>query len=194
MSAFTKEAIRRSCLKLMNRRPYKKITVRAICEDCGINRNTFYYHYDDIPSLLNEIAFELVDDAMKRYVATDDITGALDATIQFIVDNRQAVLSIYNSSARDLYEKHLRTLCWYVVNGYVDKKFKGLRMGRSQMDDLCTFLQCELFGQMVFWLDNGLDEPSVEIFHRLIARYKEYERFFMESLTGMGPGSGDAER
>ena len=51
MSAYTKQAIKNSFLKLLNDRPLNQVTVKAIVEDCGINRNTFYYHFTDIPSL-----------------------------------------------------------------------------------------------------------------------------------------------
>ena len=51
MSAYTKQAIKNSFLKLLNERPLSRVTVKAIVEDCGINRNTFYYHFADIPPL-----------------------------------------------------------------------------------------------------------------------------------------------
>ena len=51
MSAYTKQAIKNSFLKLLNDRPLNQVTVKAIVEDCGINRNTFYYHFTDIPAL-----------------------------------------------------------------------------------------------------------------------------------------------
>ena len=51
MANFTKNAIKASCLKLLNERPISKITVKDIVEDCGINRNSFYYHFQDIPAL-----------------------------------------------------------------------------------------------------------------------------------------------
>lgn len=41
MSAYTKQAIKNSFLKLLNDRPLNQVTVKAIVEDCGINRNTF---------------------------------------------------------------------------------------------------------------------------------------------------------
>ena len=47
MSAYTKQAIKNSFLKLLNDRPLNQVTVKAIVEDCGINRNTFYYHLPD---------------------------------------------------------------------------------------------------------------------------------------------------
>ena len=44
MPNFTKKAIRESFIKLLNERPLNKITVKDIVEDCGVNRNSFYYH------------------------------------------------------------------------------------------------------------------------------------------------------
>ena len=48
MSGFTKQAIQASFLKLLDTYPLRDITVRMITEDCGINRKSFYYHYQDI--------------------------------------------------------------------------------------------------------------------------------------------------
>ena len=48
MSAYTKQAIKNSFLKLLNERPISRVTVKAIVEDCGINRKSFYYHDQDI--------------------------------------------------------------------------------------------------------------------------------------------------
>ena len=43
MANLTKEAIKKSLIKLLNERPINRITVNDIVEDCGINRNSFYY-------------------------------------------------------------------------------------------------------------------------------------------------------
>ncbi len=66
MANFTEKAIKASFLKLLNERPLTKITVRDIVEDCGINRNSFYYHYRDIPALLEELITEQADNIMKN--------------------------------------------------------------------------------------------------------------------------------
>lgn len=49
MANFTKQAIKASFLKLLNQQPLSKISVRDIVEDCGINRNSFYYHFMTFP-------------------------------------------------------------------------------------------------------------------------------------------------
>lgn len=45
MPNFTKKEIKRSFIKLLNEQPLNQISVRDIVEDCGINRNSFYYHF-----------------------------------------------------------------------------------------------------------------------------------------------------
>ena len=45
-----RDAIMESVLKLLEERPLSKITVKDIVDECGINRNTFYYHFEDISS------------------------------------------------------------------------------------------------------------------------------------------------
>ncbi|MDY4491271.1 MAG: TetR/AcrR family transcriptional regulator, partial [Candidatus Faecousia sp.] len=52
MANFTKKAIRDSFVKLLNEKPISQITVKDIVEDCGVNRNTFYYYYQDLPQLM----------------------------------------------------------------------------------------------------------------------------------------------
>ena len=43
MSQFTKRAIMETFIKLLGEHPLDKITVKDIVEECGVNRNTFYY-------------------------------------------------------------------------------------------------------------------------------------------------------
>ena len=65
-----RNAIMESVLRLLEVRPLNKITVKDIVDECGINRNTFYYHFEDISSLIEAIIIDEVDRVMK---ITDDI-------------------------------------------------------------------------------------------------------------------------
>ena len=55
MSQTTKEALAESLKKLMNTTALAKITINDIVKDCGVNRRTFYYHFQDIYALLEWI-------------------------------------------------------------------------------------------------------------------------------------------
>lgn len=48
----TKRTLADSLKKAMKSKSFSKITVSEIIKDCGVNRKTFYYHFDDIYALL----------------------------------------------------------------------------------------------------------------------------------------------
>ena len=55
MPSFTKEAILKAFLHIAAKKPIEKITVRDIVDECGVNRNTFYYYFQDIYAVLEEL-------------------------------------------------------------------------------------------------------------------------------------------
>ena len=101
MPTFTKAAIKATFISLLNKKPLNKITVKEIVEECGINRNSFYYHFDDIPSLLEEILVEEAD----RFVATEtdnstSVYESLISVIDYASSNKLVIQHIYNSANR----------------------------------------------------------------------------------------------
>ena len=51
-SLITKKALGAAMIRLMAERPFEKISVRDICTACGMNRNSFYYHFRDRQDLV----------------------------------------------------------------------------------------------------------------------------------------------
>ena len=49
----TKSALASSMKRLMKEKPFTKISVIDICEGCGMNRKSFYYHFKDKYDLVN---------------------------------------------------------------------------------------------------------------------------------------------
>lgn len=54
-SNITKKALALALRELMEEIPFEKIQVSYICERCGMNRKSFYYHFKDKYDLLNWI-------------------------------------------------------------------------------------------------------------------------------------------
>lgn len=48
LSLHRKEQMAASLKKLMTRKNLGRITIQELADDCGINRYTFYYHFQDI--------------------------------------------------------------------------------------------------------------------------------------------------
>ena len=56
MAKFTRKAIMQTFLHILKNKPLDRITVKDICEQCEINRNTFYYYFIYVPEIIVECA------------------------------------------------------------------------------------------------------------------------------------------
>ena len=91
MSNLTESAIKASVWKLLNEKPINKITIKDIVEDCGINRNSFYYHFQDLPAVIEKIITEEVDSIIEQYPNIDSIDQCLNVAVSFAVKNRKSL-------------------------------------------------------------------------------------------------------
>ena len=103
MSKLTEQAIKASLLKLLAERPLSRITVKDIVEDCGINRNSFYYHFADIPTLLEQIITDQAEKIIADHPTVETLEQCMEVAISFALDYKKAALHIYNSANRDFY-------------------------------------------------------------------------------------------
>lgn len=66
----TKQNIRDSFFKILKEKPINKITVSDIIRKADINRSTFYFYYDDIFDMIEQINNEIFDCFSKEIVST----------------------------------------------------------------------------------------------------------------------------
>lgn len=64
-------------VSLLEKKPLEYITVRELCETAGVNRSTFYLHYETIGDLLEETTRCLLDDFLA-YFSFDEKTVAFN--------------------------------------------------------------------------------------------------------------------
>ena len=57
-------------ISLLKKKPFEYITISEICSKAGVNRSTFYLHYENIGDLLDETTRYLLDDFLS-YFTTD---------------------------------------------------------------------------------------------------------------------------
>lgn len=169
MTNFTKKAIKETFVALLDERPLNRITVKDIVEACGINRNSFYYHFEDLPALLEEIIAERVQDLISDHPSIDSMKDSFDAALEFVLDHRRAVLHIYNSMSRDVFERYLMEVCRYVVETYIDAAFADQEIGQEDKDMLIRYHKCACFGHIIDWLNTGMKDDVSAYFHQVYA-------------------------
>lgn len=164
MPAFTKNAIIESFIRLLNDKPLDKIRIKDIVEDCGINRNTFYYHFEDIASLVVYIFNTETERVLSEHYDIDSFEeGFIDAA-KFALDNKKAVYHIYNSVNREELERYLNIAARDVLTRYVKKLLENITVQASDQELIINFYKCALVGLVLDWISNGMkDDPEVLI-------------------------------
>jgi len=100
-SANTKKAIAASLKKKMAQKPLSKITVSEIIADCGVNRKTFYYHFEDIYALLKWILEEEAIEVVKRFDLLVEPEEAITFVIDYVNANKHILCCAYDSMGRE---------------------------------------------------------------------------------------------
>lgn len=167
MAGFTKKAIRESFVKLLNERPLSQITVKDIVDACGINRNTFYYYFQDLPQLVETIVNEDAQRIIREHPTIGSIEDCLNAMISFALENRKAVMHIYHSLNRDTYEQYQWKICEHTVTTYVDGILSGRKVAEEDRQLIIDYLKCVCFGLAMGWLESGMQEGIQAHFRRI---------------------------
>ena len=119
-SSQTKYALAAALKELMARKPLEKITIRDLTERCGIRRQNFYYHFEDIFSLLK---WTLDQEAMCMFGKYDLVSqrrDAVDFALDYISSNHDILHNIVHSIGRselsryfynDIYEPIHNLVC-----------------------------------------------------------------------------------
>ena len=106
MSQLTKYALEQSLKKLLRERPLDKITIKDLVEDCGVNRQTFYYHFQDIYDLIAWSLNAKMNEILKNNNAMhSDLKTKFLLVFRYFEDNRQIILNGFDPVNHMQYER-----------------------------------------------------------------------------------------
>ena len=160
MSDLTKRMLAQSLIRLLNQEPLSAITVQKIADGCGVNRQTFYYHFPDIYGLLEWI-FE--EDA--RRLLGGDVTYAswkekFLELFRHLQEYRVPARNIYHSISRTQLVRYLRTVTTPVVREVAESLMDrdGLSLSPEDLNLVIAMFQWTFVGLALDWLDGLIDE------------------------------------
>ena len=162
-SNITKNALAVSMKKLMEKKPFSKISVGDICEDCGMNRKSFYYHFRDKYDLVNWIFYVDFIERMDGSSCRNE-WDMLEALCSHFYRERlfyQNALQVEGqNSFREYFCGMLRPVLMLLTQNLVEE-------GRKK-EFYIAFLCEGVLGELVYWLREGskiTPEEFVEDLH-----------------------------
>lgn len=175
----TKILIKKTFLELLDQRPLSQITVKDIVSQCGINRNSFYYHYSDLPSLVEDVITEEADKIMDKYDSFESLENCLDAVIEFSLSHRKAALHLFNSNSQDIFVHYFMQISDKVIRRYFEELCIGRTIDDEDKEIVIHYYKCLLFGQAVDWMRSGMTN---DIRHQF-RRFCEFNRGSIEAMV-----------
>lgn len=152
----TKQAFTNSLVELSKDTPWNKITVKMLCENAGLSRNAFYFHYKDINDLIEDIEDSVVNEATSNFDTFREIGfpknvhATVVALIELIDNNRETCRMLFEKSD-SFTERMNKAFCDFNYQYYSD--FHGDNK-RTVYDFFYMFISSGFYGLLKYWLDN----------------------------------------
>lgn len=167
MATPTKQDITFAFLHILARKPFRKITVRNIVEECGINRTTFYYHYQDIYAIVEGLCENLLA-PFKNVLLGERDEDALATAAACVIEHRRALCSLFDALGYDTVRGYIYKETYDALRHFIDTRSEGLTLTEAQREAAFLFSREALFGALYLFLRDELPkEGSFDTFTKM---------------------------
>ena len=169
MKSDTKQTIQASFRTLLLAKSLDKITVRDIVEDCGLTRNTFYYHYEDIYDLFDDYLDTQLETAIETLPADSSWDALLLKLLESVCETPQMGRHIFFSRKREAMRQYLHKVLSAVIDRYISDSMQGLLITADDRRLICDTCCHAIYGLIEQSL-TGPDAPLMRARLRRVAR------------------------
>lgn len=158
MAHATKQLLADSLKKMLNKKTLDKITVTELAEDCGVNRQTFYYNFQDIYDLLNWTYDEERRQLFDKNELGTDWFKTLTTIRDYLKTNKKFVLNTYHSLAHPILEKTIKNDLSPLITATIQEYAVNSNISEEDQAFMIKVYTLALAGIIREWLDNDMDD------------------------------------
>ncbi|MDO4383617.1 MAG: TetR/AcrR family transcriptional regulator C-terminal domain-containing protein [Eubacteriales bacterium] len=164
---YTKEILRTAFWELLEEKPYSKITVQEIVDFCHVNRNTFYYHFQDIPTLMVDSVENWIEDVLAKYGADSTPISCFAYVAREMMARKQAFLHLFQSIHKDAFLADLNRMGYSIVRMYMERFESVSALPKDEREILIHGYKCLFTGILLDWLEDNASYDLVEFAQNL---------------------------
>jgi probable dihydroxyacetone kinase regulator len=160
MSTTTKESLAAALKQMMNVKPIGKITVKDLVEICGVNRQTFYYHFDDVYDLLEWVFEEDANRVLPHKVVYDHWREDVLVYMEYLKENSAFTLNVYNSNSRLYMLRYIKGRLRESIRSFSEIVAEDRAVDRQDFEFIVEFYSNIVVGLISQWMDQGMQLPK----------------------------------
>lgn len=154
---YTKMVLRESLIKLLQKKPISRITVKELCDLADINRATFYTHYADQFDLLRKISDEFIADITSYvYSGLKEGESGLMQMITIIfeyIDKNSELCRVLLGMNVDI---DIQTYVMQIIKERIVLEWRKKKLvDQSTVDYIYTYVATGCIGVIRKWLYDG---------------------------------------
>lgn len=173
MSDLTKHALAASLKKLLKQKPIDKITVKDIVDDCGVNRHTFYYHFQDIYELIEWLCIDEANQVLGTHKTFETWKKGYYDLYRYLHANKAIIMNAYHSNYRNYLENYIRDLVRPYIVDFLNVQREGMSIPNERLEFIADAYTYGIVSIAMDWIANDMSE-----------RYENSMYFFLELLDG----------
>lgn len=160
MASTTKESLGAALKQMLTVKQIDKITVKDLVEICGVNRQTFYYHFDDVYDLLEWVFEEDANRVLPSEVVYEHWRDDVMMFFKYLADNSVFALNIYNSNSRIYMLRYFKRRLQGCIRSFAIIVSEGKNIDRTDFEFVVEFYANGIVGLISQWLDLGMQLPK----------------------------------
>lgn len=152
----TKRAIADALKRLMTQKGLAKISVGDIVAACGINRNSFYYHFKDKYDLVNWIFYtEIAAELNREEVLNGSNWTLIESIWCFLYESKDFYRNALSVSGQNSFSEYFSELLRTLVLARAEDMFEA----EEYRDFYATFFTDAFAAATFRWLSEGAATP-----------------------------------
>ena len=173
VSEHTKAMLCQALKKKMVQKPLDKITIRELADDCGLKRQAFYYHFQDIYDLVRWMFQQEAVSLLRQHDGALLWQEGLLQLLRYLEENRAVCRCALQSLGRSYISMFFRDDIHAIIHRTVDELHRQAHFlqAREQGELLTQFYVIALAGVVESWVLGELKcsaEELVDFIDRLL--------------------------
>lgn len=158
----TKRTLSASLKKIMEHKKLSKITISEIIADCGVNRKTFYYHFEDIYALLKWTMEQETVEVLKNFDLLKNPEEAITFVADYADQNKHIFNCAYDSMGRDEMKRFFHSDFYNVILSIIEGVEKNHKTALPEdfKKYLTNFYTEALSGILIDYFQHKKDKKS----------------------------------
>ncbi|KGR79280.1 TetR/AcrR family transcriptional regulator [Ureibacillus manganicus] len=173
----TKKILASSLKELMKIKALEKITIREITETAAVNRQTFYYHFEDIYDLLK---WTFQQEALQLLAAHESVDVWQEGLLQlfhYLDENREISICALKSLGRGHLKRFFYSDISSIIGRVVYEFGEKFQAPKDYMSFLTHFFTVSLASLVESWVLGEMDETPEKMIEMI-------DLFIQDQLRG----------